>query len=222
MASKYLLNNQYDFFNIGVQSLFSSQLNNTGYNIVDFLLNETDNNSTSSQNIEIENKKHIDLLRRNESYFIQLLLNADFEDGNSNEAIEYIDKQLNTNSIATSNWIAEIFSKYSISEDVANENSRIILYGLLRIIAYLNNYDCFDYIKGPLMLILKISLDSNIPYLQEAGLMVIESWRSPDCLRLLNEETFSNNYISKYSNLLRNELTEELSNYNEVRSCSFA
>lgn len=216
MDSKYVLNNQYDFFNIGVQSLFSRQINKTSYNIIDLILNDTDNYSTSSQNIEMENKRHIDVLRRNEAYFIQLLLKSDFEDGNSNDAIEYVDKQLNINSIATSNWIAEIFSKYSLSDTVDNEVSGNVLYGLLRIIAYLNNYDCFDYIKGPLTLILKLSLNSGVPYMQEAGLMVIESWRSLDCLKILNEEKFKDKYLSKYAELLRNELTNELSNSSEA------
>lgn len=219
MGNEFLLNKQYDLFNLGVQSLFSNQLNKTSYNVFDFLLGDADSNSTSSKNVEIENKKHIDTLRRNESYFIQLLFNADFEDGNTNQAIEYIDNQLKLNSIATSNWIAEFFSKYSTPEATDNENSINIIYGLLRIIAYLNNHDCFDYIKGTLTLILRLSLKINIPYLQEAGLMVIESWRSHDCLQILKEESFKDKYISKYADLLLQELIKELPSNTEVKDC---
>lgn len=222
MASNLLLNNQYDLFNLGIQSTFYNKIYNTSYNtFVELLLNDIDNNSTSSQNIEIENRKHIDYLRRNESYFIQLLLNVDYEDGNTNDAILFFEKQLNKNSIATSNWLAEIFMKYSISE-AFNEKSKNILYGLLRIIAYLNNHDCFDYIKGTLTLILKTTLETNIPYLQEAGLMVIESWRSLDCLNLLKDFSFDDAYIIEYSKILIKELTTELTSKSEVQTCSFA
>lgn len=127
------------------------------------------------------------------------LISCNFEDGNTNEAIDYISKQLDKNSIATSTWIAELFSKYS------NDNENIdILYGLLRTISYINKYDCFDYIKGSLMLILKVALLSKLEYLQEAALMVVEVWNTSECYSLLNSVDFSNSkYIEKYANLLK-------------------
>ena len=220
MQADYLLKNQYDLFNIGVQALFLNQKYNTSNDIFYNYLNDIEKNSTNSKNVEIENKKHIDILRRNESYFIELLLDADFEDGISNDAISYIKKQLNINSIATSSWLADFFAKYSINE-IDTEEAIPIIYGLLRIIAYINNHDCFDYIKGILILILQSTLKMNIPYLQEAGLMVIESWRSLECLKILNDLTFTDNYVSKYAKLLQKEISDELNTKNEVQSCLF-
>lgn len=166
----------------------------------------SDNNSTDSQYVETENRKHIERLRNNEFYFLQVLLHSEFEDGNSNEAIAYIKEQLSINSVATSTWMAEFFVK---NQGRGNDGIEI-LYGLLRIIAYLNDRDCFDYIQGTLQLILQVALKNNAMYLQEAALMVIESWRSKDGLQLLKEVTFENPYIQKYADMIKNELTSEL------------
>lgn len=166
----------------------------------------SENASTDSQSVEAENRRHIERLRNNEFYFLQLLSHSDFEDGNSNEAISYIEEQLSINSIATSTWMAEFFDKQQRRGDDGIE----MLYGLLRIIAYLNNTDCFNYIQGVLKLILQVALQNSAVYLQEAALMVIESWRSKDYLQLLKEMTFKNPYIQKYADIIKNELTSEL------------
>lgn len=164
------------------------------------------NNLTNSESVEKENRNHIDKLRGNEFYFVQILLHSSFEDGNSNKAIEYIKEQLSINSVATSNWLAEFFVRNKNKDADGIE----ILYGLLRIIAYLNDRDCFDYIRGTLSLILRVALKTDTAYLQEAALMVIESWRDKDCLHLLKEMKFKDAYIQKYVGIIKNELTSEL------------
>lgn len=166
----------------------------------------SENNLTNSESVEKENRNHIDKLRNNEFYFVQILLHSSFEDGNSNEAIEYIKEQLSINSVATSNWLAEFFVKNQQRDCDGME----ILYGLLRIIAYLNDIDCFDYIRGTLVVILQAALNTDTIYLQEAALMVIESWRNKDCLHLLKEMKFEDSYIQKYADIIKNELIQEL------------
>lgn len=197
----------YVLLDTGIQPRFTY---NTSPDINALLLGlDTDKNLTNSKDVEIENRRHIDKLRSNEFYFLQILQKSDFEDGNSNEAIEYVEKQLKINSIATSNWISELFSKYSTVEK-DDVNSLNILYGLLRIIAFLNNEDCFDYIKGPMVLILKLALSSEVLYLQEAALMVIESWRNKESLSLLEEFNPSAKYLKSYAETLKKELNEEV------------
>lgn len=178
---------------------------NTNYFSQDVFLSK--NNSTNSEAVEKENRNHIDKLRNNEFYFVQILLYSSFEDGNSNEAIEYIKEQLSINSVATSNWIAEFFVKNQRDDDRIEIE---ILYGLLRIIAYLNDRDCFDYIHGVLQLVLQTALQSDIVYLQEAALMVTEAWRDKDCLHLLKKMKFEDSYIQKYADIIKNELTSEI------------
>lgn len=186
------------------QGFFADFFYNTNYFSLDAFFSK--NNSTNSESVEKENRNHIDKLRNNEFYFVQILLYSSFEDGNSNEAIEYIKEQLSINSVATSSWMAEFFVKNKNRDDDRIE----ILYGLLRIIAYLNDRDCFDYIHGNLLLILQTALQSDIVYLQEAALMVIESWRDNDCLYLLKRLEFEDSYIQKYADIIKNELTSEL------------
>lgn len=174
------------------------------------ILNFTNQNSTNSKDINIENQKHIEKLRNNEFYFIRLLQESDFEDGNSNNAIEYISEQLSINSIATSVWMADFFSRYFLIEK-NDEDVSGILYGLLRVIAYLNNENCFNYIKGELYLILIATFHKkNTPYLQEAGLMVVEAWRSTECLEILNKAEFTDKYIKSYAETIKKELQKEL------------
>ena len=165
------------------------------------------NKSTDTKEIEQENRKHIDKLKFREDYFINTLINTDFEDGESNEAIEFINEALE-NSMPTSLWIAELFNKYSKGND---QLSITITYGLLRIIAYLDNKDCFNYIKSVLLLILESALNSDEIYIQEAALMVIESWRDEESFYLIKDYNFNNSrYLKNYSDVLKNELQEEL------------
>ena len=108
----------------------------------------------------------------------------------------------------TSLWIAELFNKYSKGND---QLSITITYGLLRIIAYLDNKDCFSYIKPVLLLILESALQSSEIYVQEAALMVIESWRDEESFYLIKDYNFNNSrYLKNYSDVLKNELQKEL------------
>lgn len=57
---------------------------------------------------------------------------------------------------------------------------------------------------------MQAALNTDTIYLQEAALMVIESWRNKDCLHLLKEMKFEDSYIQKYADIIKNELIQEL------------
>lgn len=164
-------------------------------------------NSTSTEAIELENRRHLDNLRKEESLFINMLLQSDFEDGFTNDAIEYINEALK-NSFATCMWIAELFEKYSKRTD---EKAKNVIYGLLKIIAFLGNHNCFDYVKSVLLLILRAAMHSGQDYMQEAALMVIESWHSHEALDLLSENDYAASpYIRKYIAALKRDFLTEM------------
>ncbi len=167
----------------------------------------TSKETTDTNDVEQKNRNHIDKLKAQENTFIDILLHTDFEDGESNEATDFIYSSLEENSMPTSIWIADLFRKYSKNMD---SFSTTITYGLLRIIAYLDNKDCFNYIKSVLILILESAIHSNIIYIQEAALMVIESWRDKDSYELIENYTFGESkYLETYSKALKTELSQE-------------
>ena len=188
-----------DFYNPNIFQYGTSIIEGT--NIIE--------NTTTSLNVENENRKYTKYLRENESLFLNILSQTDFEDGCSNPAIEYVENNLIQNSYATSMWLNELLTKYPI--DCNNkEKSSFVQYGVLRIISFLGDKDYLDYIKGNLLLMIKVSLKSDINYVQEAALMVIESWRDRESLSLLNDVTFSDSLLQQYSDALKNEISDEL------------
>lgn len=204
MNDLYLWNNYFDFSKDNqFFSLYQNDITSP-YTTIFWNNKET----TDTVDVEKENRKYIDRLKTKESFFIDILLHTDFEDGETNEAIDFVNSALEENSMPTSLWIADLFNKYSKNTD---SFSITITYGLLRIIAYLDNKDCFNYIKSVLLLILDSAIHSNIIFIQEAALMVIESWRDKDSYSLIENYNFEqSSYLDAYSKALKKELIKEI------------
>ena len=151
-------------------------------------------------NINRESTSHVDINEFNRNYFNSLLahndafigslLHVDFEDGMDNEAIDFVEHSIKLNESVTYNWINRLFTLYMTDYRVISR--------LLRIIAALeiNDYSLSlaDHIKAGLA-------DKHVQ-VQEAALMVIESWASKECVDILRTVNVSNKLIQNYADKL--------------------
>lgn len=203
-----------DLFSTSDQSLDATAFINNTSSLWDKYFS-LDAFSTTSESTEKKNRNFIDSLRNNKEVFLSLLYHSDFEDGESNDAIEYIKDKLSENSIATTSWLCELFSAYQIDSDNPTSSS-FVAYGIMRILAYVNNEDCFGYIKGQLIQLLNSALTTNVSYIQEAAIMVIENWRDKDLITLLQQAVIKDTCLSSYRDSVLEELNESVNVVSEV------
>lgn len=82
----------------------------------------------------------------------------------------------------------------------------VVLAGLLRIIELTIRNEDVDI----LLPIVKAGLADKSSMVQEAAIMVIEQWRTKNCLEALETSTFHSKMIEVYANQIIEELKEEL------------
>lgn len=154
--------------------------------------------STSQPNINLQNRKFLDFLRTKEAYFVTLLHRCDFEDGMSNDAIEFVRQNMHANESVTCNWLNEIYGRY--------QNDRQVLCGILRTVSFLHvrNYDATF---TPMII---ASLKDSSEECQEAALMLVETIRSKECLTAVRNTHFDSLWIKDYADNIVRELTDEL------------
>lgn len=156
--------------------------------------------STDQNSINVQNKNFLDFLRSKESFFITLLHRSDFEDGMTNDAIIFIQQNIEANKSVTCNWLNEIYGKYL--------KDKLALCGILRILAFLR---ITDY-ESTFMPMIIASLKDDSTECQESALMLIEVIRSKECLDAIESTTFSSDWIKEYADSIVSELREELQN----------
>lgn len=155
--------------------------------------------STSSDNINILNREFFAQLDAKSSYFISKLKRTDFENGMENEIVEEVEGYMHENLYVTISWLHKLYSNYQKDADV--------LAGLLRIIGMTMAEEYMDC----LLTMVKAGLADGQSKTQEAAILVIEQWRTKNCLNALETTTrFSSPWIRQYANKVRMELEEEL------------
>lgn len=153
----------------------------------------TDNCDINKINDEFQNK-----LRQKTQSFLRMLLKMDFEDGITNEAVEDVKYYISKNKAATILWLYELYSQ--------NMKRADIISGLLRVIsATISVDDCCKLIP-----IVKCGLSDNNPSVQESAIMVIEEWRTKECLDALRTTTYYSGWIKSYANKVAEEIEKEL------------
>lgn len=95
-------------------------------------------------------------------------------------------------------WLSTIYSSY--------QKDAVVLAGLLRIIELTIRNEDVDI----LLPIVKAGLADKSSMVQEAAIMVIEQWRTKNCLEALETSTFHSKMIEVYANQIIEELKEEL------------
>lgn len=172
-------------------------------------------NMTDNKNINELNRDYIERLSLKNTYFINLLLHSDFEDGMKNPAIIFVEQNMTNNVFATYLWLSNLYNSYLNISDF-DQQRNIILSGILRIFSYVSGNSYLQTIKSTLLGLIKLALSDNDLSVKEAGVMLIEELRDSESLELLKSFDFSNTVINKYTDKVINELEKELSINNKV------
>ena len=154
--------------------------------------------STDSDAINKTNEAFLGFLRARSVQFTIALKQADFEDGMMNDVADEVENYLKENKFATFLWLNSLYSH--------NQTDYEVISGILRIIGLTVETSSSDL----LLPIVKCGLADSHSETQEAALMVIERWRTKECLDALLTTRFSSRWISKYANSIISELKEEL------------
>lgn len=154
--------------------------------------------STDSNDIEMQNRKVFAQLQKYTLTFVRILKRTDFEDGMTNYVSDVVEDFIKSNSFVTYSWLSTIYSNY--------QKDAVVLAGLLRIIELTIRNEDVDI----LLPIVKAGLADNSSMVQEAAIMVIEQWRTKNCLDALETATFHSKMIEVYANQIIEELKEEL------------
>ena len=155
--------------------------------------------STGSVDINKENQEYLDFLRTRTDEIANAIMRTEFEDGMDNDITLLIKSYARSNKSATYNWLDELYSK--------NVNRPSVLQGILRTLAMITE-------KGDENILLPMvlaSLRSDNSAEQEAAIMVIEEWRTRECLAAIsNVPRFSSEIIADYAKMVTEELKHEL------------
>lgn len=154
--------------------------------------------STDSNDIEMQNRKVFAQLQKYTLTFVRILKRTDFEDGMTNYVSDVVEDFIKSNSFVTYSWLSTIYSNY--------QKDAVVLAGLLRIIELTIRNEDVDI----LLPIVKTGLADKSSMVQEAAIMVIEQWRTKNCLDALETATFHSKMIEVYANQIIEELKEEL------------
>lgn len=162
---------------------------------VGFLSND-DGTSTAviNQKNEID-KQEFD----KQSYkFLYLLRHTVFEDGMENEATSFFRKMQERNKYVAICWLQEFWSDHQEEPSVVE--------GIVRIIGSITDK---AYWK-PLISIVRSGLTDKSKPVQEAAIMVVESWRTLACYQALKQTQFEDGWIKDYAKEVMIELEDEL------------
>lgn len=154
--------------------------------------------NTSSVDINKINQADLDFFRTRSEEVADAMAKTDFEDGIDNDITDLVRSYIKKNKSATYNWLNELFGKYATNSSVVE--------GLLRTLVMVTEKGD-ESILSPIVI---AGLRSEIPSEQEAAIMVIEEWRTKECLEALKKVTFKPGWIQSYGNKVIKELEKEL------------
>lgn len=155
--------------------------------------------STGAVDVNKANQEYLDYLRTRTDEIANAIMHTEFEDGMDNDITLLIKSFARSNKSATYNWLGELYSK--------NVTKPSVLQGILRTLAMITE-------KGDENILLPMvlaSLRSDNSAEQEAAIMVIEEWRTKECLDAIsNVPRFSSDIIADYAKMVTDELKQEL------------
>ncbi len=149
--------------------------------------------------------------KKDTPFFISILKYVDFEDGYSNDAIKFVSKKFEESPFVASVWLGNVFNQCYVGAEFNNMGRNELLFGILRIIAYLNDKEYFGYIQENLSNLVLLGLKEDDTSIQDAALMVIENWRDKKSFDMLNSVDFSQSILKNYAEKLKSQLQTELS-----------
>lgn len=154
--------------------------------------------STNNEDINKGNERFMKSLERQSKDFLRTLVWTDFEDGMENEITNMVASYLEENRYVTFCWLNKIFN--------ANRTRSNITSGLLRTLAMVVNKS-----DASIMLsMVTAGLTSSHSEDQEAAIMVVEKWRTKECLEAMCNTTYGSDWLKEYAMQVIEELKEEL------------
>lgn len=154
--------------------------------------------STRAVDVNKLNQEDLEFFRTRSKEVANAILSTDFEDGMDNDVIELIRSYIKKNKSATYNWLNELYSK--------NLKNSPLIEGLLRTLAMVTERGD----ENSLLPIVISGLRSGVASEQESAIMVIEEWRTKECLDALKTTQFSTGWIKTYAEKVMHELEEEV------------
>lgn len=130
---------------------------------------------------------------------ISLLKSEDIEYGRKSQAELLIEEQMQINSVATLNWINDIYISHFSDDET-------IVKGLLRL---LSNFD--EHIVCPTGQVIALaSLSHKSIEVREQAIQAFENWPSQKTLKILKGVNFSEKWLQDYASQVVKDITETL------------
>ena len=155
--------------------------------------------NTRANDVNKANQEYLEYLRSRSEEIATAIMRTEFEDGMDNDVTLLIKSFARRNKSATYNWLDELYSTHL--------NLSSVLQGILRTLAMITERGD----ENILLPMVVASLRSNSSAEQEAAIMVIEEWRTKECLEALcSIKNYSSEMIADYAEMVTKELKEEL------------
>lgn len=153
---------------------------------------------TSTEAINQKNEFDKQAFDKQSYKFLYLLRHTVFEDGMENEATSFFQIMQEKNKYVAICWLQEFWSEH--------QDESTVVEGIVRIIGRITDK---AYWK-PLMSIVRSGLTDKSKPVQEASIMVVESWRTLACYQALKQTQFPDGWIKDYATEVMLELEDEL------------
>ncbi len=155
--------------------------------------------TTQANDVNKANKEYLEYLRSRTDEIANAISRTEFEDGMDNDITLLIKSFAKKNKLATYSWLDELYSK--------NLNRPSVIQGILRSLAMITERGD----ENILLPVVVAGLRSGNSSEQEAAIMVIEEWRTKECLdALCIVPSFASEMIADYANMVKEELEKEL------------
>ena len=154
--------------------------------------------NTRVDDINLANEQFRQYLESQTSGFISKLVWTDFEDGMENEVTRLIGGYMEKNRYVTYCWLNKIFND--------NRSRPTVTSSLLRTMAMVVNKNDADIMLS----MITSGIASQHSEDQEAAVMVIEKWRTKECLDAMLNTTYGSDWVREYAMQVVAELKEEL------------
>lgn len=154
--------------------------------------------STSAKSLERKDERDNDYFYSQADAFKMLCHTTTFEDGYRNALTDRFDEYYELNPTVSLIWLYSFYNK--------NQKDDSVREGILRILSFIDDTEIQDI----MLTMVKASLNDINPSIQEVAMMVIENWRTEECLNSLETTEFANPWMKDYSQKIIAELKAEL------------
>lgn len=157
---------------------------------------QKDSTETDKMNRLFEHYLH--MFQKNESSFLYCLSHSSFADGMNNEAANVMKSYFELSPYPAISWFATLFNDHIKDSNISFRLLRCLCDSSYR--KYSRNL--ISFVRGALN-------DKNVE-VQEAAFMVLENWRTKECLDVIENTKYVNPLLETYASSLKEELKEEL------------